>query len=887
MQSSIEKLRKFFRLEAENKYSNTAVIGGLAKILDFWEGEARNEGVPEDLIQLVGARLRDYQRLTPVSRADTLKGVWKRVQGQIGETDIPSPVYTEPPSPTGTMPATAPKADPPTGTMSPAPVEAEKPALMPLPVAESPTETAPAPEPKPAPQQQPKRQEQQSQPERRNSPPPQQRPQVQGKASTYPGAQHSQTPIALNASLTVLQGVGPRNAASLEKLGLNTLGDMLYNFPRRYDDYSQLKPIRNLTYNEQVTVVGTVESVVNRQIRGGKMQLIEVIISDGTGALRLNWFNQPWLANRLSEGLAISVAGRIEQYLVRLILNNPDWELVETENLHTNRIAPVYALTANVTQKWLRQLMAQVVNYWAPKVTDPLPESVWQGAELYGLGEALHQAHFPDSQETLKKSRERLAFDEIFYLQMGVLRQKRDWQSVVGRIFEVPEEWLTERIAKLPYTLTGVQKRAIDDIVVDIGSGRPMNRLLQGDVGSGKTIVAAMAIAMIGNAGAQSAFMAPTSILAEQHYRGLSKVLTDPLTGAGDGALAPEQIRLLVGDTSNADKKEIYEKLANGEVKVVIGTHALIEEPVVFKDLQLVVIDEQHRFGVEQRAMLRNKGTNPHLLVMTATPIPRSLQLTIFGDLDLSVMDEMPAGRQPVATYVLTPYERERAYSLIRSQVKAGHQAFIVYPLIEESEKLEAKAAVDDHERLSTQIFPELKLGLLHGKMRPDEKDRIMADFRDKQYDILVSTTVIEVGVDVPNATVMLIEGANRFGLAQLHQLRGRVGRGGGESFCLLIPVQADAGENERLQAMAQTNDGFKLAELDLQQRGPGEFLGTRQAGYATGLRMASLTDVALIEKARTHAAAIFAKDPELSAPEHVILAETMGRFWGNSGDVS
>lgn len=873
MQSSIEKLRKFFRLEAENKYSNTAVIGGLAKILDFWEGEARNEGVPEDLIQLVGARLRDYQRLTPVSRADTLKGVWKRIQGQIGETDIPSPVYTEP--------STTPAAD------SPAPAEADKPAVMPLPAAESPSptetmmETVPAPKPTPAPQPQPKRPELQPNPERRNNPPPQQRPQVQGKASTYPGAQHSQTPIALNASLTVLQGVGPRNAASLEKLGLNTLGDMLYNFPRRYDDYSQLKPIRNLTYNEQVTVVGTVESVVNRQIRGGKMQLIEVIISDGTGALRLNWFNQPWLANRLSEGLAISVAGRIEQYLGRLVLNNPDWELVETDNLHTNRIAPVYSLTANITQKWLRQLMSQVVNYWAPKVSDPLPESVWQGAELYGLGEALHQAHFPDTQETLKKSRERLAFDEIFYLQMGVLRQKRDWQSVVGRIFDVQEDWLNERIAKLPYTLTGVQKRAIDDIVVDIGSGRPMNRLLQGDVGSGKTIVAAMAIAMISNGGAQAAFMAPTSILAEQHYRSLSKVLTD------DGALAPEQIRLLVGDTSNADKKEIYEKLANGEVKVVIGTHALIEEPVTFKDLQLVVIDEQHRFGVEQRAMLRNKGTNPHLLVMTATPIPRSLQLTIFGDLDLSVMDEMPAGRQPVATYVLTPYERERAYSLIRSQIKAGHQAFIVYPLIDESEKLDAKAAVDDHERLSKEIFPDLKLGLLHGKMRPDEKDRVMADFRDKQYDILVSTTVIEVGVDVPNATVMLIEGANRFGLAQLHQLRGRVGRGGGESFCLLIPVQADAAENERLQAMAQTNDGFKLAELDLQQRGPGEFLGTRQAGYATGLRMASLTDVGLIEKARTHAAAIFAKDPELSAPEHILLAETMGRFWGNSGDVS
>jgi ATP-dependent DNA helicase RecG len=376
--------------------------------------------------------------------------------------------------------------------------------------------------------------------------------------------------------------------------------------------------------------------------------------------------------------------------------------------------------------------------------------------------------------------------------------------------------------------------------------------------------------------------MAPTSILAEQHFRNFSQFLVT------EGVLAEGQVRLLTGDTSNGERASIQEGLASGEVKVLIGTHALIEEPVQFKDLQLVVIDEQHRFGVEQRAILRSKGTNPHLLVMTATPIPRSLALTLYGDLDLSIMDEMPAGREPVATYVLTPNERERAYSLIRSQIKGERQAFIVYPLIEESEKLDTlKAAVDDHERLSKEIFPDLKLGLLHGKMKPDEKDRIMADFRDKKYDILVSTTVIEVGVDVPNATVMLIEGANRFGLAQLHQLRGRVGRGGGESFCLLISAEADAAENERLQAMSQTNDGFKLAELDLQQRGPGEFLGTRQAGYATGLKMASLTDVKLIEKARTHAAELFAIDPELSQPEHALLAETMNRFWGSKGDVS
>jgi ATP-dependent DNA helicase RecG len=403
-----------------------------------------------------------------------------------------------------------------------------------------------------------------------------------------------------------------------------------------------------------------------------------------------------------------------------------------------------------------------------------------------------------------------------------------------------------------------------------------MNRLLQGDVGSGKTVVAALAAAMINQSGAQAAIMAPTSILAEQHFRSFSNLL------------AGENVRLLVGDTPEAEKAEIRAGLADGTIQVVVGTHALIEDPIQFKDLQFVVIDEQHRFGVEQRAALRDKGTTPHLLVMTATPIPRSLALTLYGDLDLSVMDEMPAGRQPIETYILRPQELERAFSLIRSQIKDGRQAFIIYPLVEESEKMDnLKAATEEHEKLQKEIFPELKLGLLHGRLKPDEKDRVMADFRDKKYDILVSTTVVEVGVDVSNATVMLVEGANHFGLAQLHQLRGRVGRGAAQSYCLLVPDHEDAVENERLQAMAETNDGFILADRDLQQRGPGEFLGTRQAGFGV-LKMASITDIPLIEKARNQAQSLFEKDPNLELPEHKLLAEALGRFWGkSSGDVS
>ncbi len=851
MQPSLEKLKKYFSLERQTGFNDKAIIGGLGKILDDWTAEARNEGVSEDIISAVSTRLRDYHTLTPQGRADSLKGLWRRIENLEGAS-APEPISR----PTAeSVPATVESTSVESATPAPAPVSQQA-------------------APKPAPV--------------RHERPPQHRPAASKPAvsDSVAGAKVSGSPAALNASLTVLSGVGPRHATTLAKLGLHTLGDMLYFFPRRYDDYSQMKPINRLWYGDQVTVIGMVQSISGRPVRGGKMQITEVVLSDGTGALRITFFNQPWITNRLKEDMSISVSGKIEQYLGRLVMNNPEWEPVEVESLNTNRIVPVYPLTADITQKWLRKQMNQVVTFWAPRAVDPLPQTVKQSVKLLELGEALAQAHFPDSQEKLKAARERLAFDEIFYLQMGVQRQKRDWQSATARVFEVGDDWLSARVAVLPYELTGAQQKVIGSLREDLKAGRPMNRLLQGDVGSGKTIVAALAVAMVNQAGAQAAIMAPTSILAEQHYRSFQALLTRE--GGVDGYLRPDQVRLLIGDTSASERGEILPGLASGDVKVLIGTHALIEEPVQFKDLQLTVIDEQHRFGVEQRAALRSKGENPHLLVMTATPIPRSLALTLYGDLDLAVMDEMPAGRQPVSTHVLTPRETERAYSLIRAQVANGRQVFIVYPLIEESEKSEQKAAVEEHTRLQKEIFPNLRLALLHGRMKPDEKDAVMAQFRDGMFDILVSTTVIEVGVDVPNATVMLIEGANHFGLAQLHQLRGRVGRGGGKSFCLLIPDHEDAVENERLQAMVQTTDGFVLAELDLKQRGPGEFLGTRQAGYASTLKMASLSDVALIEKAREQAQKLFAADPELSSAENARVKEAVQRFWvGGKGDVS
>lgn len=701
-----------------------------------------------------------------------------------------------------------------------------------------------------------------------------------------PRQKTTEKPVGLTAPLTVIQGVGPHGAKDLETLGLKTLEDLMYYFPRRYDDYSQMKPINRIEYGEEITIIGMVKSIFARSLPGDKKHITEIVLTDGTAPLRIVWFNQPWIETKINEGDQLVVSGKIDIRLGRLQMNSPDWEFVDQDHLHTNRIVPVYSLNAQVKQKSLRRMIYSTVNFWSPRLVDPIPEWIRTEAELVPLSTALKHIHFPDSQDMLKTAINRLSFDEIFYLQVGVLQQKQQWRQAAARKYQIDDAVLENWYKNLPFPLTQAQLNAISDIRTDLQSGVPMNRLLQGDVGSGKTIVAALAAAVITQNKAQASVMAPTSILAEQHYRSFTSLLSTP---DGEGLLKPEEIRLLIGSTLEAERKVILKELASGKVKLLIGTHALLEDPVVFKNLQLVVVDEQHRFGVQQRALLRNKGENPHLLVMTATPIPRSLALTVYGDLDLSLMDEMPVGRIPVETHVLRPVERERAFQLIRTQVIEGHQAFIIYPLIEKGEKEEARAAVEDHDRLQNEIFPHLKVGLLHGRMRPDEKDETMAAFRDKKYDILVSTTVIEVGVDVPNATVMVIEGAERFGLAQLHQLRGRVGRGQDKSYCLLIPQTEDQIENQRLEVMEQTNDGFVLAEKDLEQRGPGDFLGTRQSGYAQ-LKLADLMDVRLIEKARHFAQEVFKQDPSMEKPEHALINDALKRYWNSEsgeGDIS
>ncbi|UCE00186.1 MAG: ATP-dependent DNA helicase RecG [Chloroflexota bacterium] len=844
MKPSLIKLQKFFKLEAEREYDNRAVLGGLSRMLEPWEAEARQEGLPEDLISAVLSRLRDYNRLSPASRQEALQGLWRRIQSETGTAPLPvgEEIDDQPPPQVPQERPQKVETDAPPAEEQTANVDIEM-------------QSAPEPEPKSAAESE----------------------QIKPGKSTL---------SALNAPVTVLPGVGPKYAKTLERLGLETLEDMLYFFPRRYDDYSYLKPINRLEYGEQVTVIGTVQNATTRKVRDGKVTITEGVISDGTGNLRATWFNQPWISKKLRPGVQVVLSGKIDQYLGRITMNSPEIEQIDQQNLHTNRIVPVYPLTANITQRWLRQLMHRVVTYWAPKIEDTLPESLRKTNDLADITQAIFQIHFPDSIDQLKSARHRLAFEEILYLQLGMLAQKRAWQERTARVFTVPDDWLQNEIEKLPFQLTSAQHNALTNVRSDLASGHPMNRLLQGDVGSGKTVIAALGIGIVVRNTAQAALMAPTSILAEQHYASMKQIL------AGEqGILSEAQIRLMIGATPESEKNQIREGLANGEIKLVIGTHALIEEPVIFADLQLTIIDEQHRFGVEQRAALRDKGENPHLMVMTATPIPRSLALTVYGDLDLLVMDEMPPGRQAIDTHILLPRERERAYTLIRKEISQGSQAFIIYPLIEnnaadgDQDPFEtSQAAVDEHLRLQNEVFPEYMLGLLHGKLKPDEKEQTMKSFRDGEYQILVSTSVVEVGVDIPNATVMMVEGANRFGLAQLHQFRGRVGRGDAKSYCLLIPESEDAAENERLSAMVTTNDGFVLAEMDLDQRGPGDFLGTRQSGYTKHLQLASLTDLHLIEKAQQTAKSLFSQDPDLSQPEHQNLGEALAHFWGQNG---
>jgi ATP-dependent DNA helicase RecG len=682
---------------------------------------------------------------------------------------------------------------------------------------------------------------------------------------------------AIYADLRSIKGIGDRNIKYFNKLGINDIYKLLRYYPRRYQDYSNLKTIATLEFGEEITVAGVVKGdVYTRKSKRGNLKISEALLSDSTGTLKLIWFNQPFLSKQLTHGMSIVVSGKVDRYLGRYVMNSPEWEPLDKEQIHTNRIVPIYPGTSGISQRQIRKIIKNNLDFWAEKVKEYLPKQVIDKQKMPLISEALLQIHFPKSTESSLQAQIRFAFEEIFFLQIGVLLQKARWRANTARKFSTGKNILDNRISRLPYKLTSSQIQAINEIQSDLISGSPMNRLLQGDVGSGKTVVAKFAIEAILDNKSQAAILAPTSILAEQHYITLSHLLVD------SGSILINEIALLIGNTPPKEKQEIYEKLITGQIKCLIGTHALLEDPVIFKDLQIAIIDEQHRFGVNQRNVLKSKGDNLHLLGMSATPIPRSLALTVYGDLDVTVIDEMPPGRKPVNTMLFKHSGRKKAYELVSDQIQKGFQAFIVYPMINsDEENIEElyKSAVEEHKRITKDVFPNLIVGLLHGKLKQSEKDEIMNDFRHHKYDVLISTTVIEVGVDIPDATIVLIESANHFGLAQLHQIRGRVGRNLEDSYCILIPDSDDAIENERLVAMTESNDGFKLAEIDLNFRGPGEFLGTRQSGYA-GFRFANISDIKLIGNSMKYAQDIINNDPELILPNHSLLKEQLLYFW-------
>jgi len=704
----------------------------------------------------------------------------------------------------------------------------------------------------------------------------------------------AETPKGLDLPVTAVRGISTALAGKFGKMGVNTVRDLLYFFPHRHLDYSQLKSISELAEGEEQTIIANVWQA--QVTRPGGRRSTEAIVGDDTGNIRVIWFNQPYLASKLTTNTRIILSGKVSLFKGRHVLQSPEWELVEGfDYTHTARLVPVYSLTQGLRPRQVRKIMKEFVDLWAEQVEDFLPSDLRERLGLLELPQAIGQAHYPEDEATKDKARRRLAFDELFILQLGVMNKKRDWQeSRPGSPFTIPKESVGTFINSFSFTLTAAQQKALGEILADLEKPLPMSRLLQGDVGSGKTVVATAALLVAAANDHQGAFMAPTEILAEQHFATLGELFSRVGNEEGEGNLRsytgllsrPLTVALLIGDIKPAEKRRLHSMIAEGEVDIAIGTHALVQKDVDFAKLGLVIVDEQHRFGVEQRSALRSKGFNPHMLVMTATPIPRTLALTLYGDLDLSVIDELPPGRQTIRTRWLKPEQLESAYAFIRKQVGEGYQAFVICPLIEESEAIIAQAAVAEYERLSQDVFRELQLGLLHGRLSGAEKDRVMASFRTGELDILVSTPVIEVGIDIPNATVMMVESADRFGLSQLHQFRGRVGRGEASSYCILLAENPSEIGQERLDIIENTQDGFKLAEEDLKLRGPGEFFGTRQSGMPD-LRMARISDVALLELARKEAIDIFEKDPVLKREEHRLLSREVTRLWPKTSEWS
>lgn len=689
---------------------------------------------------------------------------------------------------------------------------------------------------------------------------------------------HSNDPNEVGVQF--VKGVGPKIAVLLKNLGIETAGDLLRHYPRKHLDFQNRLPIRQLQIGMEATVFAQIRQVSAYQSKRSNISIVNVLLSDGTGSLSITRFiggkGNKYLLDRYKDqfpkGATVIASGVVERdkYSNKLALKNAEVEILgvldegggiddlQSQSIHLGRLVPVYALTEGLSLRYLRNVIKNALDAFGEHLEDPIPADIRDRLGLMDLRTALTNMHFPEEPENKDEARRRLVFDELFQIQLLLARRRYKFEQTEGALsIELVENGLVKRLVeKLPFTLTKAQLRVFGEIGKDLASPKPMHRLVQGDVGSGKTIVAMMACLIAVDNNFQAVVMAPTEILAEQHYKQFKE------------RLAPLGLRVgfVVGKQGAKERREVLQDIRSGQVHVAVGTHALLEDAVEFPNLGLIVIDEQHRFGVKQRARLKAKSMTPELLTMTATPIPRTLALTMHGDLDVSEIDELPPGRKPVETKLLRPSEKKQAWTLMKEQIDKGRQAYIVFPLIEESESLSAKAATQEYEKLKEGVFKDYKLGLMHGKLKPQEKDEIMDRFRKGEFHILVSTTVIEVGVDVPNSTVMMIENADRFGLAQLHQLRGRVGRGADQSYCFLVADMKSEQTRHRLEIMEQTNDGFVVAERDLEIRGPGEFTGYRQSGLPDMILADLVKDTPILEDARNTAIELIKRDPDLTS---------------------
>ena len=675
----------------------------------------------------------------------------------------------------------------------------------------------------------------------------------------------------------------------LKKMEILTYRDAINSFPR---SHIQVVNIASLRAGELHAIVGKITKIIAPQYsRGRSKGYVQATIRDNSSTLTAVWFGRSWVARSLKKDQLIMLTGRYSNFRGSSRFNVETQEIMKPPyQTKLNSIIPIYPLSEGISQATMRKIIQSAVKRSLPLITDYLPDRIRIAQNLPSLQESISIIHSPKNLTEEKKAKTRLAFDEMLLLQLGLLKKKANEQGTLSQSIQIDKSVQDKFTNSLPYSLTSDQIKATSTILDDMSAPSPMMRLLQGDVGSGKTVVAASALLAAVSKNFQAALMAPTELLAEQHFKTLTSIFSQGDRDVNDnggpyrgfsGLLngRPINIALLTGSMSSGTKSSIQKLIKNGSVDIAIGTHSLIQKDVEFENLGLAIVDEQHRFGVAQRASLRNKGFAPHLLVMTATPIPRTMALSLYGDLDITTIREMPPGRPRIRTKTLTPDERGRAYTFIEKEVTQGRQAFVICPLVEESESIQAKSAIQEHKKLDTQVFPNLRVGLLHGRMRPLEKEKIMTDFRERKLDILVSTAVVEVGIDIPNATVMMVEGAERFGLSQLHQYRGRVGRGVSESYCILISDSEAPEARERLNIMEKTIDGFELSEADLQMRGPGEFFGTKQSGLPD-LNIAWLTNLSLLESVRECAVEILDQDPNMVDSSNKKLKAELSRFW-------